>query len=60
MFGKQRAANPMGLNAPPNLIEYINPLEIKAIEIYSSMMQAPYEFGGNKTPGGIVVIWTGR
>ncbi|NMB83484.1 MAG: carboxypeptidase-like regulatory domain-containing protein [Ignavibacteria bacterium] len=60
MFGKQRAANPMGLNAPPNPIEYINPLEIKAIEVYSSMMQAPYEFGGGKSPGGVVVIWTGR
>jgi hypothetical protein len=60
MFGKLKAKNPMDLDAPPNPTEYINPLEIKAIEIYSSMMQAPYEFGGNKTPGGVVVIWTGR
>lgn len=60
MFGKQRSANPLGLNAPPNPIEYINPLEIKAIEIYPSMMQAPYEFGGGKTPGGVIVIWTGK
>jgi hypothetical protein len=60
MFGKSKSKNPMGLDAPPNPIEYLNPLEIKAIEIYSSMMQAPYEFGGGKTPGGAVVIWTGR
>lgn len=60
MFGKSKSKNPMGLDAPPNPIEYLNPLEIKAIEVYSSMMQAPYEFGGGMTPGGVVVIWTGR
>lgn len=51
--------NSFGSN-PPNSIEFINPLAIKAMDIYQSMMQAPYEFGGSKTPGGVVVIWTGR
>jgi len=55
----RRSNNPLGAT-PPNPIEYINPNDIKAIEIYPSSLLAPFEYGGGQSPGGVIIIWTGR
>ncbi len=48
----------IGVDSESNPFEFLNPLDISAIEIYKSSAEAPSKYSSRS--GGVILIWTGR